>query len=63
MLQTRSTLFVASTVYPLPTQSAWSGGSSENWFPPLATLVAVVEALEVGPSSGFEVATAWTQRR
>ncbi len=54
-----STLFVASTVYPPPTQSAWSGGSSENWFPPFASRWSRwFRPALVQSSSGLEPATA-----
>ena len=33
---TRSTSFTVSTTKPFPTHRPWSGGSSENWLPPLA---------------------------
>jgi hypothetical protein len=34
VLKTFITLFTVSTTKPLPAQRPWSGGSTENWFPP-----------------------------
>src|SRR5580765_7527723 len=42
---------------PLPAQSAWSGGSTENWFPPLAKRwLNRFSPWKCVPSSGFDFA-------